>query len=60
VPGFLRSEQWAYERPLRSLRDRPAGFDGRGASAGVRFNGFYLFQTTVTRTANKRPADLAA
>jgi hypothetical protein len=60
VPGFLRSEQWTYERPLRSLRDRPAGFDGKGASAGVRFNGFYLFQTTVTRRQTSAPSDLAA
>ncbi len=60
VPNFLRWEQWTYERPLRSLKDRPAGFDGRGASAGVRFNGFYLFQTTATGRQTTTPSDLAA
>ncbi len=60
VPSFLRWEQWTYECPLRSLRDCPAGFDGRGASAGVRFNGFYLFQTIVTGRQTSAPCDLAA
>ena len=32
----------------------PAGFENRAAQAGVRFNGFYLFQITDMR------AELAA
>ena len=60
LPGFLRWEQWTYERPLRAPDARPAGFHPRAASAGVRFNGFYLFQATVTERQTSTPSDLAA
>ena len=60
LPGFLRWEQWTYERPLRSPDARPSGFHPRAASAGVRFNGFYLFQSTATERRTSAPSDLAA
>ncbi len=60
VPSFLRWEQWTYERPLRPLDHKPAGFHSRAAHAGVRFNGFYLFQTTATGRQTIVPFDLAA
>jgi hypothetical protein len=28
----------------------PAGFEDRAAAAGVRFNGFYLFQVTASQS----------
>ena len=60
LPGFLQWEQWTYERPLRAPDARPEGFHPRAASAGVRFNGFYLFQATVTERRTSAPSDLAA
>ena len=60
VPSFIGPEQWTYERPLRPLDHKPAGFHGRAAHAGVRFNGFYLFQTTATGRQAIVPLDLAA
>jgi hypothetical protein len=60
VPGFIGPEQWTYERPLRPLDHKPAGFHARAAYAGVRFNGFYLFQTTATERQTTVPSDLAA
>jgi PAS domain-containing protein len=47
IPGFIRSEQWAYVGSLRCNDARPPGFDNRAATTGVRFNGFYLFQVTT-------------
>jgi hypothetical protein len=47
VPGFLDPEQWAFECVLRPWDARPPGFHDRAAYAGVRFNGFYLFQVTA-------------
>jgi PAS domain-containing protein len=47
IPSFLGSEQWVYEGSLHPQDARPSGFDDRAASAGVRFNGFYLFQVTA-------------
>jgi hypothetical protein len=60
VPSFIGPEQWTYERPLRSSDVKPAGFHGRAADAGARFNGFYLFQTTATERQTIVPFDLAA
>ena len=54
VPGFVDPDEWRFERPLRPLDMSPAGFENRAAQAGVRFNGFYLFQITDMR------AELAA
>jgi len=49
VPHFLSIEQWAFERVLRPSDPPPPGFHARGAHAGARFNGFYLFQLTDTQ-----------
>nr|WP_084731864.1 hypothetical protein [Microvirga vignae] len=49
VPHFLGPEQWAFERALRPSDPLPLGFHRRAAYAGVRFNGYYLFQLTDTR-----------
>ena len=54
VPGFLDPGGWRYERALRPSDKSPPGFEERAARAGVRFNGFYLFQITDAR------AELAA
>jgi hypothetical protein len=47
VPNFVVAEQWSVLRPLRPSDISPAGFQPRAASAGVRFNGFHLFQVTA-------------
>lgn len=52
VPHFLDPEQWMFERPLRPSDARPLGFNDKAARAGVRFNGFYLFQGTAAREGN--------
>ena len=49
VPGFIVSEQWLYEGFARPQDAQPAGFNDRAAAAGVRFNGFYLFQVTAAQ-----------
>ena len=49
VPNFLNPGQWIFERPLQASDAGPPGFDGRAASVGVRFNGFYLFQVTASQ-----------
>jgi PAS domain-containing protein len=49
IPTFVASEQWMYEGSLRPQETRPPGFYDRAASAGVRFNGFYLFQVTAAQ-----------
>jgi PAS domain-containing protein len=47
VASFIGPEQWVYEGSLGAQEARPSGFDDKAASAGVRFNGFYLFQLTA-------------
>ncbi|UVF22523.1 hypothetical protein HPT29_025585 (plasmid) [Microvirga terrae] len=49
VPGFLDPSGWRFEQTLRPSDRSPAGFDEWAARAGVRFNGFYLFQITASR-----------
>ncbi len=44
VPGFVIEEGWLFECPLRPMDAPPPGFHARAAAAGVRFNGFYVFQ----------------
>jgi hypothetical protein len=43
VPGFVLAEDWRFDGPLRPSDVPPRGFHARAASAGIRFNGFYLF-----------------
>jgi hypothetical protein len=51
IPRFLFPGDWQFARALRPSDISPAGFEKRGAQAGVRFNGFYLFQLTDARVA---------
>ena len=48
VPGFVDPDVWSFERTLRPLDMSPPGFEDWAAQAGVRFNGFYLFQITAS------------
>ncbi len=45
VPRFVDAERWSYGGKLEERGGRPIGFDDRAASAAIRFNGFYLFQS---------------
>ncbi len=45
VPRFLRERTWRFDRTLTEAAPSPVGFDRRAAPAGVRLNGFYLFQS---------------
>jgi len=51
IPSFLDPGGWRFEQTLRPLDRSPAGFEERAARAGVRFNGFYLFQITASHNA---------
>jgi PAS domain-containing protein len=56
IPSFLAPEQWTFEQALHSSDARPSGFNDKAADAGVRFNGFYLFQATADRTKVLAPS----
>lgn len=56
IPSFVAPEQWTFEHALRSSDARPLGFNDKAADAGVRFNGFYLFQATAGRTKVPAPS----
>jgi hypothetical protein len=47
VPSLVVAQAWTFERILRPYDVAPPGFFERGAKAGVRYNGFYLFQATA-------------
>ena len=49
VPRFLGGGRWTFGGKLDETSVLPLDFDGRAARAGVRFNGFYLFQTVDRR-----------
>ena len=49
IPRFVVREQWTYAGSLQPQDPGPLGFHDRAASAGVRFNGFYLFQVTAAQ-----------
>ena len=55
VPSFIGPEAWSFERVLRSQDVAPSGFHERAARAGVRYNGFYLFQVTGRERAVEHP-----
>jgi hypothetical protein len=55
VPSLIVAEAWAFERILLPHDVAPPGFHDRGAKAGVRYNGFYLFQATAPITTIKHP-----
>jgi PAS domain-containing protein len=50
IPRFVDREQWMYAGSLQPQDTRPPGFHDKAASAGVRFNGFYLFQVTAAQS----------
>jgi hypothetical protein len=46
LPSFVVAEVWSFDRILQIQDIAPPGFRNRGAQAGVRFNGFYIFHAT--------------
>jgi hypothetical protein len=57
VPSFINPEAWSFERVLRHQDVAPSGFHLRAAFAGVRYNGFYLFQVTARERETKKQVD---
>jgi hypothetical protein len=47
VPTFVTAEDWMFGQALRPADERPPGFCNQAAQTGMRFNSYYLFQTTV-------------
>ena len=45
VPGFIAEATWDFDGKVTDLAAAPRGFDVSAATTGVRFNGFYLFQS---------------
>jgi hypothetical protein len=46
VPGFIDGTTWAFAGKISEPTTIPLGFESKAAEAGVRFNGFYLFQAS--------------
>ncbi len=44
VPGFLTGDRWEFSGKADRDEAIPVGFIGAAAEAGVRYNGFYLFE----------------
>jgi hypothetical protein len=44
VPGFLTGEHWEFSGKADPQGGAPKGFNTMAAVAGIRFNGFYLFE----------------
>src|SRR4051812_9831032 len=47
VPGFIEGSAWEFAGKVSEPATAPPGFDRKAAEAGVRFNAFYLFQTSL-------------
>ena len=47
VPAFLDASAWAFAGKVSEPTTIPLGFRSKAAKAGVRFNGFYLFQASL-------------
>jgi hypothetical protein len=47
IPSLIVAKAWTLESFLRIHDVAPPGFHERAAKAGVRYNGFYLFQATA-------------
>ena len=47
VPSLIVAQAWTFQRILRTHDVAPPGFHVRAAKAGVRYNGFYIFQATA-------------
>ena len=56
IPSFIDAEGWSFEHVLRKHDVAPSGFHDRAARAGVRYNGFYLFQVTAQGTSGGQSA----
>ncbi len=54
-PSFVVAEVWSFDRILQIQDIAPPGFHNRGAQAGVRFNGFYIFYA-VARSGSAKAA----
>ena len=59
VPPFVTGPHWQFGGRI-SDKEIPLGFDKKAAKTGVRFNGFYLFQNTVTGRQASALSELAA
>jgi hypothetical protein len=46
VPSFLDGSTWAFAGKVSEPTTIPPGFNSKAAEAGMRFSGFYLFQTS--------------
>jgi hypothetical protein len=44
IPRFVRGRSWEFGGKLEHGGAAPVGFVPQAATAGVRFNGFYVFQ----------------
>jgi hypothetical protein len=47
VPAFLDASTWVFAGKVSEPTTIPLGFKSKAAEAGVRFNGFYLFQASL-------------
>jgi hypothetical protein len=47
VPRFIEGGTWEFAGKVSEPTTAPPGFNRKAAEAGVRFNGFYLFQTSL-------------
>ncbi len=56
VPSFVVAEAWSFDRILQVQDVAPPGFHHRGARAGVRFNGYYLFYAVARHEEVAAPA----
>ena len=44
VPNFVTGDHWEFSGKVDQALSAPLGFNDGAATAGVRFNGFYLFE----------------
>jgi len=47
VRGFIDGTTWEFAGKISEPTTIPLGFESKAAEAGVRFNGFYLFQASL-------------
>src|SRR3954464_46563 len=60
VPGFIEGSTWAFAGKVSEPITIPLGFKSKAAEAGVRFNGFYLFQASpIERGVESRTGAVA-
>jgi hypothetical protein len=54
VPRFITDAQWEFACKLDDRTDISRNFDRAAAEQGVRYNGFYLYQS-ITRAPRTDP-----